>query len=218
MTICLLNSHPYPYPHPRPHPYPWCYPYPRFSNADGQNAQQDSYVPVRNRPTDCLLNQLLSVNHLVNDRHPIKRRRFLAGFLLCILTVQKLWDFNFLRGLRTFWMDFRSEGTRRSVNLSTFLLRSLKVSDAIFRGKIAPALEPFKTTIPLLSFYYLIETPKRLTQNPSKSLKRALLRQKDDYIAQVRKFNVYLILIYRHTQRYIAIGEANDKSGTLTIK
>ena len=72
------------------------------------------------------------------------------------------------------------------MNLSTFLLRSLKVSDTIFLGKIAPALEPFKTRIPLLSFYYLIETPKRLTQNPSKSLKRPLLRQKDDYIAQVR--------------------------------
>ena len=36
--------------------------------------------------------------------------------LLRILIVQKLWDFNVLR----------SEGTRRSVNLSSFLLRGLK--------------------------------------------------------------------------------------------
>ena len=73
------------------------------------------------------------------------------------------------------------------MNLSTFLLRNLKGSDAIiFRVKIAPAQEPFKTRIPVLSFYYLIVTPKRLTQNPPKSLKKLLLRQKDDYIAQVR--------------------------------
>ena len=65
------------------------------------------------------------------------------------------------------------------MNLSTFLLRNLKGSDAIiFRVKIAPALEPFKTRIPLLSFYYLIVTPKRLTQNPPKSLKKTAFEAK----------------------------------------
>ena len=34
-----------------------------------------------------------------------------------------LWDFNFLRQLA---LDFQTEGTRRNVNLSTFLQRSLK--------------------------------------------------------------------------------------------
>ena len=55
------------------------------------------------------LNQLL-FNHLVNDRHPIKQRWFLLGFLLCILTVQKLWDFTFLRGLAPDLLDGFSMG------------------------------------------------------------------------------------------------------------
>ena len=33
----------------------------------------------------------------------------------------------------------------------------------------------------------------------SKSLKKPLLRQKDDYSSQVRKFDVYLTLIYIHS-------------------
>ena len=34
----------------------------------------------------------------------------------------------------------------------------------------------------------------------------------------VKEFNVYLTLIYIHTQRFIAIGKANGKSSTFTIK
>ena len=41
-------------------------------------------------------------------------------------------------------MDFRLEGTRRIVNLLTFMLRSLKAERCDFGGKIAPALEPFE--------------------------------------------------------------------------
>ena len=48
--------------------------------------------------------------------------------LLRILIVQKLWDFNVLR----------SEGTRRSVNLSSFLLRGLKAELCDFLGGKSP--------------------------------------------------------------------------------
>ena len=41
-------------------------------------------------------------------------------------------------------MDYLSEGSRRSVNLSTFLQRSLKVELCDFGGKITLALEPFQ--------------------------------------------------------------------------
>ena len=51
-------------------------------------------------------------------------------------------------------MDFRLEGTRRIVNLLTFMLRSLKAERCDFGGKIAPVLEPFKTRFPPLSLYY----------------------------------------------------------------
>ena len=66
------------------------------------------------------------------------------------------WILIFFEGwLRAFWIDFRSEGTRRSVNLSTFLLRSLKVERCDFLWKnCSGALEPYKTWIPPLSFYY----------------------------------------------------------------
>ena len=52
-----------------------------------------------------------------------------------------------------------------------------KRSDAILAGKIAPALEPFKTRFPPLSFSY--KDSQRRTQIHSKSFKKPLLRQKD---------------------------------------
>ena len=55
-------------------------------------------------------------------------------YLFC--TVQKLWDFNFLQGLAPVLLDgFGSEGSRRSANLSTFLLRSLKADQCNFLGE-----------------------------------------------------------------------------------
>ena len=62
-------------------------------------------------------------------------------------------------------MDFRSEGTRRSVNLLTFILQSLKAEQCDFLGENrsgAGAVD--KKWIPSFSF------SKRRTQNPSKSL------------------------------------------------
>ena len=66
------------------------------------------------------------------------------------------------------------------MNLSTFLLQSLKAErcDAIFWEKIAPAHEAFQNKDSFL-------VGKQRTQNPSKSLKKPLLRQKDDNVPQV---------------------------------
>ena len=56
--------------------------------------------------------------------------------LLRILTVKKLSDFNFLGGLASGLFDEFSIGrSRRSVNLSTFFLRSLKGEQCDFLGK-----------------------------------------------------------------------------------
>ena len=56
-----------------------------------------------------------------------------------------------------------------------------KRSDAIWAGKIAPALEPFKRRFSPLSFYY-----KEQSTANSNSFKKPLLRQEDDYTPQVR--------------------------------
>ena len=47
-------------------------------------------------------------------------------------------------------MDFRLEGTRRIVNLLTFMLRSLKAKRGDLGGKIAPALERFQNKVSTL--------------------------------------------------------------------
>ena len=98
-------------------------------------------------------------------------------------------------------MDFRSEGTRRSVNLSTFLLQGLKAEPCDFRGKNRSGAGALSEQGFLPSPCY-IGNSKWRTQNASKSLKKPLLRQKDDNISQLREFNVYSTLIY--TWRLIA--------------
>ena len=67
-------------------------------------------------------------------------------------------------------MDFRSEGTRRSMNLSTFLLRSLKAERFDFLGKIPPALEPFqnKDSSLVLLLLATVNGELKLLQNRSK--------------------------------------------------
>ena len=68
-------------------------------------------------------------------------------------------------------MDFRWEGTRRNVNLSTFMVRSLKTERCDFGGKIAQALEPFQnmdsTLVPLLQG--TVNGELKLLQNRSKN-------------------------------------------------
>ena len=51
-------------------------------------------------------------------------------------------------------MDFRSEGTRTNVNLSTFLLRSLKAERCNFWGKNRCGAGALLTWIPPLSFHH----------------------------------------------------------------
>ena len=67
----------------------------------------------------------------------------------------------------------------RSVSLSAFLLRVLKVEHCNFLGKIAPVLELFKkidsTLVLLLRVIVNIEL-----KNTSRWLKIPLLRKKDD--------------------------------------
>ena len=60
-----------------------------------------------------------------------------------------------------------------------------KQSDAILGGKSPLRLNPFKTRFPPL-FFHIIKKSQRRTEIHSKSLKKPLLRQKDDYTSQVR--------------------------------
>ena len=101
-------------------------------------------------------------------------------------------------------MVFRSEGTRGSVNLSTFLLQSLKAEQCDFRGKNrsgAGALSK-QGLVPCPS---VIGNRKRRTQNPLLSLKKTVFEAKGQrYIAGKviqRLFNIGLytyLAIYRY--------------------
>ena len=51
-------------------------------------------------------------------------------------------------------MDFRLEGTRRIMNLLTFMQRSLKAERCGFGEKLPRRWKPFKTRFCSLSFYY----------------------------------------------------------------
>ena len=82
------------------------------------------------------------------------------------------------------------------MNLSTFLLWSLKAEQFDFLGKIPPALEPFqnKDSSLVLLLLGIVNGELKLLQNRSK--KRFWRRQKDDDIPQVtviqRLFNIDL--------------------------
>ena len=70
-----------------------------------------------------------------------------------------------------------------------------KLSDAIFWGKIASALARCWSRSKVFPpFSFLMRHSRRRRQNPTKSLKISLLRQKDDSTPQVRQFNFYLAL------------------------
>ena len=68
-------------------------------------------------------------------------------------------------------MDFRLEGTKRIVNLLTFMLRSLKAERAILGGEIAPALEPFhnKDSSLVVLLYGTVNGELKFIQNRSKN-------------------------------------------------
>jgi len=82
-------------------------------------------------------------------------------------------------------MDFQLEGTRRNMNLLTFMLRSLKAERCDFGGKNRRSGGTLSKQgfLPRLS---IIKDSQRQTQIHSKSLKKPLLRQKGNYTPQVR--------------------------------
>ena len=106
--------------------------------------------------------------------------------LLRITVARKLLDFDFLLGLTPGRLDgFSIE--RYEKNRGSFDLYAAKFESRAMRlwGKKSPRRwNPFKTSFhPCLS---IIKNSQRRTQIHSKSLKKPLLRQKDDYIPQVR--------------------------------
>ena len=99
---------------------------------------------------------------------------------------RKLLDFDFLRGLAPGRLDgFSIE--RYEKNRGYFDLYAAKFESGVMRlwGEKSPRRwNPFKTSFhPCLS---IIQNSQRRTQIHSKSLKKPLLRQKADYIPQVR--------------------------------
>ena len=90
-----------------------------------------------------------------------------------------LWDFDFLRGLAPGSLDGFSIG-RYEKNRESFDLHAAK-----FWGKNRPGAGTLSKQgfHPCLS---IIKNSQRRTQIHSKSLRKPLLRQKDDYTPQVR--------------------------------
>ena len=105
---------------------------------------------------------------------------------LRITVARKLLDFDFLRGLAPGRLDGFSIG-RYEKNRGSFDLYAAKFERGAMRfwGEKSPRRwNPFKTSFhPCLS---IIKNSQRRTQIHSKSLKKPLLRQMDDYIPQVR--------------------------------
>ena len=105
---------------------------------------------------------------------------------LRITVARKLLDFDFLRGLAPGRLDGFSIG-RYEKNRGSFDLNAAKFeSEAMrfWREKSLRRWNPFKTSFhPCLS---IIKNSQRRTEIHSKSLKKPLLRQKDDYTPQVR--------------------------------
>ena len=87
------------------------------------------------------------------------------------------------------------------MNISVLLLRVLKPEQCDFLGENrygAGAVQTIDSTVVLL----LRGTVKSALKNPSKWLKIALLRQKDDKVPQERQHKVYLALIHTHIDPY----------------
>ena len=99
---------------------------------------------------------------------------------------QILWDFDFLRGLAPGRLDGFSIG-RYEKNCESFDLYAAKFESGAmryWREKLPRCWNPSKQGFhPCPS---LIKNSQRRTQIHSKSFKKPLLRQKDDYTSQVR--------------------------------
>ena len=106
--------------------------------------------------------------------------------LLRITLARKPLDFDFLRGLAPGRSDGfsigRYEKNRGSLDLNAAKFESETIR--FWREKSLRRWNPFKTSFhPCLS---IIQNSQRRTQIHSKSFKKPLLRQKDDYIPQVK--------------------------------
>ena len=119
--------------------------------------------------------------------------RTISGWQVFILAThfdhQKLGDFNFFEdSFQAIWMDFWLRGMGRNMNLSAFLLLSLKAERCDFLGKNcsgAGAFQKIDSTLVLL----LKRNSKRLTKKLSKSLKYPCWGKdppRDDNIPQVK--------------------------------
>ena len=117
--------------------------------------------------------------------------------------VQKLWDFNFLRGLVPSLLDgfsIRRYAGRKRESFELFA-SSIESGEMRFSGgncSGAGAVQNMDSASVLL-LLGAVNGELKILQNPSKSLKKPLLRQKDDNLPQVRKFSVKLTLIFIHT-------------------
>ena len=124
---------------------------------------------------------------MVNDIHSIRDNQE-DGFWLAHLNlvthfdIQKLWKFNFPQGLAPGLLDGfligRNEKKRESFNLFAVKIESRAMWFS--RGKFLRCWSCSKYGFcPCPS---IIRNSKQQTQNPSKSLQKLLLRQKDDNI------------------------------------
>jgi len=111
-----------------------------------------------------------------------------------------LWDFDFLRELAPGRLDgFSIE--RYEKKRESFDFHAVKFKSGVMRfwGKIRPGAGTLSKQglLPCLS---IIKNSQRRTQIHSKSLKKPLLRQKDDYIYTTGKVIPRLFIIDLHTQ------------------
>ena len=98
-----------------------------------------------------------------------------------------LWDFDFLRGLAPDRLDGFSIG-RYEKNRESFDLYAAKFESGAMRfwGKICPGAGTLSKQGFLTCPSIIKNSQRQSTQLHSKSLKKPLLRQKDDYTPQVR--------------------------------
>lgn len=93
--------------------------------------------------------------------------------------------------------DFWSRGTGRRVDLLAFMLGGLKGEQCNFLRKISLALaQCFSRSNIFPPFLFLMRHSRWRRQNPTKSLKMSLLRQKDDSTPQIRHSNFYFIAVF----------------------
>ena len=134
--------------------------------------------------------QTISLTSVTSSNQKGAIRETVCGWHVRILVripvARILWDFDFLRGLAPGRLDGFSIG-RYEKKRESFDLYAAKFENGAMRfwGEKSPGAETLSKQgfLPCLS---IIKNNQRRTQIHSKSLKKQLLRQKDDYTPQVR--------------------------------